>query len=109
MTRKFGLRLHGESDRAKATRKYNDALPGFILTRRVPVLRAGGETYLWMPASSGGENVWRHVLIVGTSPDGTRKRIALKAGISKNSTSHSAQAPGNNVSHPAKPLKNCIN
>jgi hypothetical protein len=75
---------------------------------KVPVLRAGGETYLWMPASSGGENVWRHVT-VGTSPDGARKRIALKVGISKNSTSHSAQAPSRNVSHPAKSLKNWIN
>src|ERR1700693_2021492 len=46
----------------------------------VPVLRAGGETYLWMPAASGGENVWRHVLTTGTSLGNARKRIALKAG-----------------------------
>jgi hypothetical protein len=76
---------------------------------KVPVLRAGGETYLWMPASSGGENVWRHVLTVGTSPDRARKRIALKAGIYKNSTSRSIQAPSNNVSHPPKSQKNWIN
>jgi hypothetical protein len=46
----------------------------------VPVLRAGGETYLWMPATTGGGNVWRHVLTIGTSPGTARKRIALKAG-----------------------------
>jgi hypothetical protein len=52
----------------------------------VPVLRAGGETYLWMPGSSGGENVWRHVLITGTSPGTARKRIALKAGSPSNAS-----------------------
>src|ERR1700692_531954 len=45
----------------------------------VPVLRAGGETYLWMPATSGGENVWRRVSTTGISPGSVRKRIALKA------------------------------
>jgi hypothetical protein len=53
----------------------------------VPILRAGGETYLWMPATSGGENVWRHVLTNGTSPGSARKRIALKAGGPTNSES----------------------
>ncbi len=65
---------------------------------KVPVLRAGGETYLWMPAAFGGENVWRHVLTRGTSPAGVRKRIALKAGVSKNSAPQSAQAASNNPS-----------
>src|SRR5712692_10446256 len=46
----------------------------------VPVLRAGGETYLWMPATTGGGNVWPHVLTTGTSPGTARKRIALKVG-----------------------------
>src|SRR5947207_787027 len=46
----------------------------------VPVLRAGGETYLWMPATTNGGNVWRHVLTTGTSPGTARKRIALKVG-----------------------------
>src|SRR5204863_4836828 len=46
----------------------------------VPVLRAGGETYLWMPATTGGGSVWRHVLTTGASPGTARKRIALKAG-----------------------------
>src|SRR5713101_8238965 len=46
----------------------------------VPVLRAGGETYLWVPATTGGGNVWRHVLTTGTSPGTARKRIALKVG-----------------------------
>jgi hypothetical protein len=57
----------------------------------VPVLRAGGETYLWMPATSGGENVWRRVSTTGTSPGGARKRIALKAGGRMNSESQSTR------------------
>src|ERR1700738_2268819 len=76
---------------------------------KVPVLRAGGETYLWMPAASGGGNVWRHVLTRGTSPGNARKRIALKAGISKNSASQSAQAHRSNLSHSPMTLKNWIN
>src|SRR5258707_15482068 len=60
----------------------------------VPVLRAGGETYLWMPATSGGENVWRHVLTTGTSPVNARKRIALKAGNPTNSESRSMRDSG---------------
>jgi hypothetical protein len=52
---------------------------------KVPVLRTGGETYLGMPAASGGENVWRHVLTMRTSPGSVRKRIALKAGNHTNS------------------------
>ena len=47
---------------------------------KVPVLRAGGETYLWMPATSGGENVWRHVLTRGTSPGSGAKENRLKGG-----------------------------
>jgi hypothetical protein len=76
---------------------------------KVPVLRAGGETYLWMPATSGEDKVWRHVLTRGTSPGSARKRIALKAGISKNSAPQSAKAPSNNPSHSPMPLKNWIN
>ena len=68
----------------------------------VPVLRAGRETYLWMPATSGGENVWRRVSTTGTSPGGARKRIALKAGSGMNSdlrlTRNSAQEPFKNSS-----------
>jgi hypothetical protein len=76
---------------------------------KVPVLRAGGETYLWMPATSGGNNVWRHVLTRGTSPSSARKRIALKAGISKNPAPQSAKAPSNNSFRSSMPLKNWIN
>src|SRR6266849_1892397 len=68
----------------------------------VPVLRAGGETYLWTPATSGGENVWRRVSTTGTSPGVARKRIALKAGSGMNSdlrlTRNSAQEPLKNSS-----------
>src|ERR1700730_1914817 len=68
----------------------------------VPVLRTGRETYLWMPATSGGENVWRRVSTTGTSPGGARKRIALKAGSGMNSdlrlTRNSAQEPFKNSS-----------
>src|ERR1700722_14718157 len=87
-----------------ATMRYLNSVHG-----KVPVLRAGGETYLWMPATSGGENVWRHVLTSGTPQGSMRKRIALKAGISKNSASQSAQAPSSNLSHFAMSLKNWIN
>ena len=65
----------------------------------VPVLRAGGETYIWMPAASGGEHVWRHVLTRGTSPGSVRKRIALKVGIkntrlaTSNGTAHQPFSP----------------
>jgi len=84
--------------------RYLDSVHG-----KVPVLRAGGETYLWMPATSGGENVWRHVLTRGTPPGSVRKRIALKAGISKSSASQSAQAPSNNLSRSPMPLKTWVN
>src|SRR6266403_3875407 len=57
----------------------------------VPVLRTGGETYLWMPATSGGGSVWRHVLTTGASPGSARKRIALKAGSRMNSESQSTR------------------
>jgi len=84
--------------------RYLDSVHG-----KVPVLHAGGETYLWMPACCGGENVWRHVLTSGTSPGSVRKRIALKAGISKNSASQVAKAPSNHLSHSPVPMKNWIN
>lgn len=73
-----------ESESARM--RYLDSAHG-----KVPVLRAGGETYLWMPATSGGGNVWRHVLTRGTPPGSARKRIALKAGISKSSGSQLAK------------------
>src|SRR5216684_6726594 len=72
----------GRKRSGSATMRYLDSVHG-----KVPVLRAGGETYLWMPATSGGENVWRHVLTTGTSPGNVRKRIALKAGNPTNSAS----------------------
>src|SRR5450631_3340654 len=75
---------------------------------RVPVLRAGGETYLWMPATSGGENVWRHVVTRGTSPGNARRRIALKAGNSKNSGGIGTRQPGTPEKRNALP-KNWIN
>lgn len=84
--------------------RYLDSLHG-----KVPVLRAGGETYLWMPATSGGESVWRHVLTRGTSPGSARKKIALKAGVSKNSAPHSAQVASNNPSDASITLKHWIN
>jgi hypothetical protein len=78
---------------------------------KVPMLRAGGEIYLWMPATSGGENVWRHVLTRGTSPGIARKRIALKAGT--NSASQSAKELCNNSSscpvNRKATLKNWVN
>jgi hypothetical protein len=82
----------GRKRSESVTMRYLDSVHG-----KVPVLRAGGETYVWKPASSGGENVWRHVLTRGTSPGSARKRIALKAGISKNSPSPFAKAPSNNL------------
>jgi hypothetical protein len=94
----------GRKRSESATMRYLDSMHG-----KVPVLRAAGETYLWMPAASGGENVWRHVLTRGTSPGSVRKRIALKAGISKNSASQSAQAPASKFSHPQMSNKNWIN
>jgi hypothetical protein len=99
----------GRKRSESATMRYLDSLHG-----KVPVLRAGGETYLWMPAPSGGQNVWRHVLTRGTSPGSARKRIALKAGNSTNSALQSAKnKPGNNSSsYLAKSnasLKNWVN
>src|SRR5216684_927657 len=70
----------GRKRSGSATMRYLDSVHG-----KVPVLRAAGETYLWMPATSGGENVWRHVLTTGTSPGSVKKRIALKAGSPTNS------------------------
>ena len=107
-TREFGLAHMANQRRSKrsgslAMRYLNSSAHG-----KVPVLRAGGETYLWMPATSGGENVWRHVLTRGTSPGTVRKRIALKAGI-KNSGSQSGLAPSNNPSDRPTSLKNWIN
>src|ERR1700745_673582 len=66
----------GQTRSASSTMRYlNSSVHGIV-----PVLRAGGETYLWMPATAGGGNVWRHVLTTGTSPGTARKRIALKVG-----------------------------
>ena len=66
-----------------------------------------------MPAASGGENVWRHVLTRGTPPGSVRKRIALKAGISKSSASKSAKQLCNNSSSSTvnrkAPLKSWVN
>jgi len=99
----------GRKRSESATMRYLDS----SVHGKVPVLRAGGETYLWMPASPGGENVWRHVLTRGASSCGARKRIALKAGIFKNSALQSAQELCNNSSSsPANrkaPLKNWVN
>jgi hypothetical protein len=81
----------GRKRSESSTIRYLDSVHG-----KVPVLRAGGETYLWMPAASGGENVWRHVLTRGTPPGSVRNRIALKAGICKNSASKSAKQLCNN-------------
>jgi hypothetical protein len=98
----------GRKRSESATMRYLDSVHG-----KVPVLRAGGETYLWKPANSGGENVWRHVLTRGTSPGSVRKRIALKAGISKNSASQSAKELCNNSSsftaNRKVPLKSWVN
>jgi hypothetical protein len=78
---------------------------------KVPVLRAGGETYLWMPTASGGENVWRHVMIRGTSQSNARKRIALKAGTPTNSAFQFAKAPANKPSGSSAkaPQENWVN
>ena len=99
----------GRKRSGSATMRYLDS----SVHGKVPVLRAGEETYLWMPATSGGAHVWRHVLTRGTSPGSARKRIALKAGISKNLASQSTNELCKNsssspLSHKA-PLKNWVN
>jgi len=80
----FPVYQHWQSDMGNKTKQkqsesptmryLNSSVHGMVL-----VLRAGGDTYLWMPATSGGENVWRRVSTTGISPGSARKRIALKA------------------------------
>ena len=72
---KMGNRTKQKRSRSSTLRYLNSSAHGMV-----PVLRAGGETYLWMPASAGGGNVWRHVMTTGTSPGTARNRIALKVG-----------------------------
>jgi hypothetical protein len=64
----FGMNKYVQSERAKALGSSTMRYLSSSAHGTVPILRAGGETYLWMPATSGGENVWRHVLTNGTSP-----------------------------------------
>lgn len=74
----------------------------------VPILRAGAETYIWRPGTSGGEKVWRHVLTRGTSPGSARKRIALKAGVKNTRLATSNGIPHQPFFSPVSP-KNWVN
>lgn len=98
-------RQTGQKRSESSTMRCLDSVHG-----KVPVLRAGGETYLWMPAASGGESVWRHALTRGTSRSNARKRIALKVGVSQSSAPQLAKAASSNdLYHSSTPQKNWIN